>query len=459
MNNKSISVVSWESALNSFKKKKLNPEFCNLISQISKQFESSNKNYVYKVELEFGEKLIDKGVIPIEKYDIAANNFKVSNATLKKDLSYSEDPLGIVLKNHVEVYSINECINRERRINTYSGKGKYHVKGEWQYNVPLNIIDEGDLFGVFGTLDFITKNKTPSSIGLDWYVVAGNSSFLIDFPFLHSKLDKIIDDRVQDIFKQYADGSNNNDYYPGKEQIDFVKKYLPDFRTEIIYFPRHFLEMANEKYKKELHYNLLLKGWEQYSPLRHYIFENKILGDILKNTALKNESQFILQLYEYLKNLQNGKSLALTPLDPKTDKHILAEVIEKFKEEHKNYFSKSNCIMPVIYLYQKKKTSDFCLVSLSNLPILKNYKYTKLDEVIKDLKAVEAAFKKAGKAAYELITLSIEGYGNTGNKSVSSVETKGMKELHDLLINKLNLNKSQLILNGQFSSIILIKYK
>jgi hypothetical protein len=447
-----VAILSWDEAQRNFSNKNLNKEFRALITAIVKKLGKS-KNYVYSVELKFGDKVIENGAMNFDKYEIEKNDFGVTPAIFKRDINYSEDPLGIVVKNHLEVYSINDCENRERQITTFLSDKK-HIRHEPEYNVPLNVIEEGDLFGVFGTLDFITGIKTSLNTGLDWYVVAGNATFLIDLPIFHSKMGKMKPD-LMEIFNEH--GHKNEKYYPGKEQIEFVKKYAPNFRTNIVYFPKHFFEIKDVKLKQQLEYALLLKGWQQYSPLRHFIFENKVLGDILRDSNLKNNPQFILQLFEHLKNITNEKAFALYPLNRKTNKHVLLDAIESFKLEYENYYNKNKALEPVAYIYKRNKFATFCILSLTNLPILRNYKFTTLNEVIDDLNTIERKMRKAKHAAYTIGT--IEGFGATGNQTENKLNIKELPCFQRMIADHLEIESQKLVpAFGQFSNVIVVKH-
>lgn len=468
---KQISVKSWDDVRKSLENDS-NKNFCDSVSQICANLKGDNKDYVYQVKLQFGERIIEKGsrfLFENEGY-ILQHNPAYSPRNIKdfaNELNYASDPLGMVLKNHIEIYTTNNCSNRERKIDTYI-KGSFNSKKEEEYNVPLNIIKKGDLFGVFGAIDFISKNTSiQTGNDLHWYAVAGNSTFILDFPFFHSKA-PILDEKILSIFKQHSlidTNGKKNSYYSGKEQVDFVKEFLPkDFSVELIYFPKHYLEIDNSELKKDFHYQLLLKGWAQSSPLRSQIFENKILADVLKTTSLNNDKQFILKLYAYLLDFSKGKSFTLYPLNHISDTHYLSDVIKNFKNSN-NYFNRSNSYEPIIYLYDNNIEKNFSLLSVRNLPILKDYHFTKHFEIIKDLKTVSRAFNLVGKAAYELSNLlTIEGYGYPGSNHKSGLtdrehlQEKILKELGFNENNAGSVSKKQILLScGQFEDALLLK--
>lgn len=470
MTKKSISVLSWETALKLFPKKNPNEEFSKLITEIcnQNQLKKSKKNYVYHTQFEFGEKLIDKGTISLDQFSVVHDtHFKKTNANLKEDLDYSEDPLGMVLKNHIEIYSENRSIGS---------------KSADVYTVPLNIISEGELFGVFGALDhliFCSDKKTKKNIhskkaSRDWYAIAGNICFKIAFPFENDTDSDFIDETFRNKFLESQDKLE----FVGEHKIAFVREHIysvdkadtenqndkKSWKVDIIYFPKHFFELKDQKLKKDLENSLLKVGWIQSSPLRYALFENKVISDILYRPTtrnLKHNKHFLNILYDYINKAGVGKVFVLKPL---LTEHILNEALSNFKEKYKDYFAKSRHFEPLIFMYGKiESKSDWGLLSIYHLPILLNYEIDSLNKLLSDLVSlnnkIQSDSKNQHKADYKLPELI--AYGNTGGKKGSKVKVEKPEKLKtEFLSIKFKIEAKKINLTSkEFSNLILIKGK
>jgi hypothetical protein len=110
-----ISVKAWSEAMSDA------PTNCseifNAINEVVSNF-PENEQYVYSAQFPFGAKLIENGSIPIDKFSFTSNPaFKPENKNnLKDDLRYSNDPLGVISKNHIEVYAQNKSNEIEYNI-------------------------------------------------------------------------------------------------------------------------------------------------------------------------------------------------------------------------------------------------------------------------------------------------------------------------------------------------------
>src|SRR5690349_10637566 len=109
---KTISVISLDEILSVFPKDSPDIDFFNELLAIGRNL-SESSNYVYKVSLQFGDEIISKGHMPFDNFSVAQNKYGKSLADFKSDLSYSTDPLGIVLTNYIEIYTINRNSKRE----------------------------------------------------------------------------------------------------------------------------------------------------------------------------------------------------------------------------------------------------------------------------------------------------------------------------------------------------------
>ncbi len=143
--NKKISVTTWADISAKVPKNSPNREIYSALDQVSKSLSDPGGNYVYIVRFEFGDKIITNGRFEKDDMEMENNAWNKTLFDFKTDVNYSDDPLGIVLNNYVEVYTENKSITDKNQI--------------YQYTIPLKIIGKGDLFGLFGTLDYLDRDK------------------------------------------------------------------------------------------------------------------------------------------------------------------------------------------------------------------------------------------------------------------------------------------------------------
>lgn len=379
---KKIHVISWDAASKKLPVDNPNEEFCNLVTSICAQLKTDKKDYVYHMQLEFGDKLIDKGKrfkyegdeeIPAA-FKIDKNDYNKTISDFTNDLSYSSDPLGMVVKNHIEVFSENTSKNKNIKHN---------------YTVPLNVIREGGLFGVFGVLDYLACPQEVIELSSDWYVIAGNACFEILFPFSKSSYySNIENDKIGKI-KGPSKLSQN--------KIELVKSYLYDekqndsekWTADIIYFPLHFVAAFDDKLKKLL----FDQGWQQSYSLRNSQFENKLVADTITSIAesyiFKHNDIFLNFLLRYLYIASKGQQYVLKPIqDPK---HVLSIFLSLMKKDDKiaAYLKKPTHFEFILLHYDQLKENEFGVISIDSIPILLNYELKtpgKLKEEIEKIK-------------------------------------------------------------------------
>lgn len=411
MENK-INVIPWDDAMKMLPANNTSWKFCNLVSEICDELKRSNKHYVYHIQLGFGDKFIDKG----GRYLLEDNGFSIENKVanvikskedFKRDLKYKRetvDPLGMVLTNHIEVYSENELLdNKGLSIN--------------RYRVHLNTIKAGELFGLFGTLDFFNEDAEISN-QRDWYAIAGNSCFEILFPFSNSTVyDEIIKDfnpRKNFLNTQIATDIN--------EKIMFFKKYIDvcdkNWKTDIIYFPRHFFDVNNSDFRVKL-YEI---GWAQSKASRNFLFESKALSDVIDNvdskSALKNNKHLLNFLLDYIIRASKGSAYVLRPL--KDNNHILSAALSEFKEDIDIYLNKNGSYTPVILIYDRIAEMEWGCLSTDSIPILLNYPKINLNYLESDFNEIKT--KGKGLLLPDIYTTADKGGGYDRYEGRNSLE-------------------------------------
>ncbi|MFN8429788.1 MAG: hypothetical protein U0V04_07405 [Spirosomataceae bacterium] len=425
---KKITVISWNDVLQMLPKSHPNEAFCELVTEICNNLKIDKKDYVYHIQLGFGDKFIDKG----QRYLFEENGYSIENnvkgidknkTDFKNDLKYSNDtvdPLGMVLKNHIEVYSENELLNK-------SGSSIN------KYRVHLNSIKAGELFGLFGTLDFFFNADTEIA-NQDWYAIAGNSCFEILFPFSNNTdYDKICKE-----FNPHRNLLNTQIATNIDEKVNFFKNYIgisnENWKTDIIYFPKHFFEVNNSEFKIKL----FETGWLQSKASRNFLFENKILSDVIDTvdakSALKNNKHLLNFLLDYIIKASKGNVYVLKPL--KDNEHILSIALNKFKEDISTYLSGNNSCTPVILHYDRITDKDWGCLAIDSIPILLNYPQINLNNLEADLNEIKT--KGTGLSLPDFYTTADKGSGTDRYKGRNTLENS-IKNILSLSSVKINL--------------------
>lgn len=441
-----INVLSWEDA-----QKKIpnvqdlqNKALLEVISRISQFLKQDKKNYVYHLKLKFGDKIIDKGktIINVDNhcdfdkhYQIKGNEFKKTKSDFVDDILYTDDPLGLVISNYIEVYSVNQC---------YGSKDKY--------TVFLNKIQEGDFFGLFGMLDY-TSGDVSKKTSRVWYARAGTVSFSIAFPF-HKLKDDI---EFGEEFTHLTDKNNNPEITPGDNKVAFIRRYLDDWFVDIAYIPKHFFGVIPDQLKNELCNNLFRIGWNQSSYLRNAMLEDTAIYDeIISLANIKHDKGFIYHLYSYLNEAFHGQSIVLKPLLDKN--HVVWLALEEFKKKNPGYFNCDKYIEPLPFYYEKlKDCSEIGLLSISQLPILKKYDIISLHQLLIDLEAIITRIRINPWIDKSHMIPEPIGYGRPGGSD--KVKQIDFSFLRPLLAESFKINNEKVLKYGvrDFQNLLLIK--
>lgn len=388
---KKINVISWEEANKMLPESHPNEAFCKLVDQICKKLKKDKKDYVYHIQLEFGDKIIEKG----SRFDFKANGFslKPNENYLPKniidfnnDLKYTNDPLGMVVKGTIEVFIENKC-------------------DEIKYNVPLNVIEDGGMFGLFGTLDAISNIKSVFN-HRDWFVSAGNSSSLIvAAPFHLDGVRGLLDDTTLE--DHFFEGKPKNKKLKPEKWIKFLKKHNENIsHLEIVYFPVHIFDLIKTK-NSDL---LFQEGWRQSYNLRNaLLFDPSIINNISTSPIkIKHDKIFLNTIYNYLHKAIKGESSVFIPIYDK--EHFFYKSFEEFKSKSKEYDISSISIQP--FIFEPLGNSDYGILPIYMLPIFHDYEIRSLNVLLNDLSEIDKKIREDFK-----IMGFIEGYtSSTGGK-------------------------------------------
>lgn len=428
MNSKIIfSAIPWTQALNLLSENNVDNEFCKIATKAFDHIKDEKKKYVYLVKYKFGDKLIDQGMMPFHNLEPDNHSFIKSSSQMQLDLGYSKDPLGLVLNNHIEVYSENNS------------------SPDTTYNIPLNIIKKGDFFGLFGTLDFLSNydNFNPH-LKQNWHVVAGNASFDILFPFSNkSTFQATAKTKVASVFTE-------ENSYTEENKMNFLKYYINEidssWTTDIIYFPKHFFEQPDNHLKSYL-YDI---GWMQSSNLRNLSFENKIISDVLFKTSatLNHNDLFVSHLFSHIWKASIGEAYVLKPMVEEKEPHILYKAFELFKDQVKD-----TLFTPILLIYDKlnTETNDWGLIHETSMPIFLNYKTKKLKLLSDDIIALSERLKNIFFEQLPNISITTDGGKEIGRVAEQHKLKKLIGEKCAVDENKITFKKTHL------SNFIIIK--
>jgi hypothetical protein len=378
MANKVVQVKPWKDVYKEYlRDKEPNSELFQLITKISNELEKDDNDYVYCVEFEYGDTILEDGEISITKEKCrvkpSCDNYHSNFEKFKKDLNYTHDPLGIVLTNSIEVCTENKF--------TFQNSHRDPIN----YTLPLNIIKSGDLFGLFGTLNYLTGQEKEETYKNNWYVIAGNISFHVAFPY-HLKPPKR-DIYDKELFFKLGSFHKLKD----SAKLKFIRKHTSDENRNIkvLYLPKLYIDELKKHNYPLATILLYKKGWNQSEHLRTAPFENaKIFNqwDCFNHHIDPSQKHLLNTIINYLIRAKQGKELVLKPRFGNT---IINSALQNFKELEEGYFKSRSAFEPLPLTYGRLNgDSDWGLLSMRHLPILHSYSISKFSDFTDDLKKI-----------------------------------------------------------------------
>lgn len=286
----SSELISWEVA----RKKMLDVE--GQAKEFARLLPKEGLPDVWRVSYGFGFPVITHGRInipPTEGKFLSDLRYQI-----KGEDPFLGDPLGLVLKGTVEIYT-------HSNVSFGSEKKKEIPLRDWlpladdshrnRTRILLNVLHPGDLFGVFGTVDTLMGQRP--SVTLDWHASAGRACLVLIGP--------------PAIIQQYDTPSNGGKGYPWiraytvpSEHVHAgAKKFeslLMEIRgamncecepIEVLLFPKKWIEVLSKS--KDARLRLHEIYWKQTFPLRNAPFEDQTIADalseILGETVLEDD--------------------------------------------------------------------------------------------------------------------------------------------------------------------------
>ncbi len=387
------------------------PECAEIIERfisIGQTFTSQSKNYVYKVRLGFGDRLIENGRLSTDSFQIGRNEFGKNISDLINDLNYSNDPLGFITKNHLEAYT--KITSADRKLGSYT--------------ILLKRIKNGEFLGLFGTLNYLSKIRTLNRFKQDWHVVSGNVCFNILFPFHNGEEKQLLEDSFlsRNIIEWKSVFSN------GENTAEFLKKYIPDWESEVLFFPKHYIDkLQKDSTHKELQLLLFNEGWKQQMTSQNALLEDTSLSDIIsikRQSGMVHKPFFLNLAYRYIVDSSRSKAPLLIPLKNSFE-HPVCMAIDSFKKQNLEYFNRQKSAEPLPFIYDKLDESQtWGILSLNYLPVLYNYELQNSPQFVKDLRMIYSVIPNELKSEYKLPDFRV--FGNPGKTEKKAIEVLPM---------------------------------
>ena len=320
----------------------------DILSLLTKISEVLKENaYVYRLEFSFSELIYENGKLKLPDSISDDEKNKIS-----EDLfTYSNDPLGLILENYIEVHT------------------SHNEEGDDVCIVPLKRINTGELIGTFGTADYLSGQKNGSGSG--WSISAGSKYFL---PVLPSLFNKDYGRVIQEILGlTYIPGFRRDIKYNLHQH--FIDNYseFTEFKTVIIFFPKQWFENEGHLFS-----SIREKIWEQcWKQTKDYRLDRTEFNDA--NELLYKEINiapsaipFFQPFPRVIEQLMNGEQLVLKPVDigtnsilKKLEKRLSLEFENSNHKEVKKFAAK---LYEFDYLNGYKNDWGFLSLSLIHFP-------------------------------------------------------------------------------------------
>lgn len=237
---------------------KQNRELFHALDAVAAELRQAGlSDHVYLDSRAFGENIFDGTLKRCDSMDDAQRcvTQMCFRDSLPLDLAYANIPLGLLLKNGVEIFS---------EANEYDSRQKKQPK---VHHAPLKLLYQGDLFGVFEALDYLASQESQSHS--PWTMSAGARSIQFSYSLGNKNIKKAIESAAS-IFGVAGDripAVQNLRHYDFARRI--IKLIDPDWTVDFILFPEAWLFEAkvNESSRTRLENVLFRLGWGQAQPL------------------------------------------------------------------------------------------------------------------------------------------------------------------------------------------------
>jgi len=390
----------------------LDPTVYSILDQLSSHLNNDSLDYIYTIKYKYGLNIYKNG-----KFELS--NFEDNNMLkiFKNDIKYnSNDPLGIVIENYIEVYEKEEFQDKNDTKNMY---------------FPINRISKGQFFGTFGFSDYLVKRV--DSYSYTWNISSGSRSILCILPNFSRQFPNRSKEELANILclKDHTDRSAflQNDYLLLKHVYENCLR--KEWNSRILVFPKQWITDYNH-FSKDFHFFILKNAWIQSIYSR-----NKLLSHVGYNDFINLSGEDRLTFYpvlEYVKNIRKGLTYVLKKVKDSEDEII--EDVQRYLVEKFNDFNKQTDRKkyPIILKFELlKESNDWGIFSLS---IPQFYGHISKNKSSENIQKMIAILKKD-------TTLNIEdnnlymGYNQkiikeTTNYSIEKEETNHLDKLFEI---------------------------
>lgn len=356
MSNLSIVLEKWDQIKS--KIEGVNKDLFDLIEPIALILKKRKKDYLYSMRFKFGEKVIENGQMVALAKDENGNYENLNRLSFEfdpealtkgfdlnirdmfiKDCGQDPDhPLAVVTKNYIEISSLHD---------PHFSQDPKKVS-RWPF--PLNVIKEGDLFGVFGSVNSIFE--TYEKENYEWNASAGKSCILPLFPGItDGQSSASYRNRFSKIFSDDTESPHDGIIFTANEILGDCNF------AEIVIIPEcYFKEEAGDGgelrgAKTRLREFLFKIAWEQSKESREISFEDKVL---LKHFMIK-EPGLTFHLIKHIINIAEGNAFVLKPVSDNDGLlfEVFKNLVDKFSGNSSQAQDLLNYATPVFMHYVK----------------------------------------------------------------------------------------------------------
>ena len=342
----------------------VNRPLFDLLEPIALSLKEQKRDYLYLMSFKFGEKIIDNGQMIALLKDMQGEYKNLNNVIFHVDSKIfpgistdslrdqfivdcgkdPDHPLALVIKNQIEIYSENNIL--------YSKKPKSEGTPRWAF--PLNIIKEGELFGVYGSVNSTLEDYKKSNYG--WSGAAGKACILPLFPgTTGGQSSSPYRNKFAQIFSD-----DTEDPHEGIMHITNEILGSSDF-AEIIIIPESYFKKDSSDNNELRNAKIMLReflfkiAWEQSTLSRELSRDDKILMSFfgIKSPGLT------FHIIKHIINIAEGRSFFLKPVSESDG--ILFDVFKHLVAKFKNLSNHRNNLLNYatpLFLHYAKLTQE-----------------------------------------------------------------------------------------------------
>lgn len=288
---KQIQKVTWDAVSAAIRE--LNPQLFPHLQKVARNLPPGQK-YLLRSNYGYGQYIIEGGLLKAPCTGDPNCNNACSEKIIKDNLQYSEIPLCLITQNNVEVTQ------------TVSQNYSYHGGSATETRqVPLRILHQGALFGLFEVAKKLSKCETP--FRAVWNVAAGSRSIMINFTFQNkSRLHKAILGEMGKSDRNINWESFDKNSWEFVSYVDKATSGDP-WNTSVLFFPGQWVTGETVAHQ-ELQLYLFKVAFQQYQRLQNYAVVESKLNEILMNEGVKDIklTPHYVSLYHLLLDAQTG---------------------------------------------------------------------------------------------------------------------------------------------------------